>query len=183
MKKQAIGRRIWILALALILAFQVAGVASAASVSWTSGSTYNTATVNKAGGPYYYLQSIPVTKTAHTVGKPTSITTSIARTVNATWSKGGFPTTYNSYLLQAMNKAGLYETASHTVPAGWSVSVPSGASTGNYAMAVGFNYYSASWSIVVQSISRSVDPTAAGPSGSIARALTRLNYIVTYDKI
>lgn len=182
MKKQTIGRHILILALVLVLAFEVSGVASAASVSCSSGSNYYTATVNKTEVYDVDFQKLTATQTAHTIGLSTKITTSIARSASSKWSGNPFPSTYSSYLLQAMHSAGLYESATYQVAAGSYVTVPASAATGNYVMAIGFTRSSGSWSVVVQSIAKSADPTATGPTGSIPYAPTRSNYFINYRK-
>lgn len=183
MKKQAIGRRIWTLALALILAFQVAGVASAASVSWTSGSNHYTATVNQNNGYTHNFQNISATKTAHTKGFATRIIATASHTVSSNWSGGAFPSEYSSYLTRAMHNEGLYESATYNVTAGSYVTVPPTAATGNYVISVGFERVAGIWSVVVQSTGRSASPNASGPTGSIPYALTRANYFVTYSKV
>lgn len=183
MKRKTNVRLIVILALILLLTSQAAGVVSAASVSWTSGSNHYTATVNRAGTSRDQSLSVPSTTTAHTYGIPTTITVSTARTLSAAWSGGGFPSAYVSYLTQAMHKASLYETAMYTVVAGTTATIPSGAATGNYTLAVKFNYYSAAWSVVIQSTARSADPEASNPSGQIARAYTRTGYALMLIKV
>ncbi len=183
MKKQKIGRRILILALVLVLAAQATGAVSAASVSWTSGSNYYTATVNQNNGYTYNYQNFTATKTAHTIGSATKITSTVSRTASSSWSGGAFPSEYSSYLTQAMHNEGLYETATYTVTAGSYVTVPATAASGNYVMTIGFLRVAGSWSVVVQSTARSVSPNASGPTGSIPYALTRTNYFVTYNKV
>lgn len=183
MKKQTIGRRILILALVMVFALPVSGAASAASVSWSSGSNYYTATVNQVGTYDVDYQKLTATQTAHTVGLSTKITTSSARSATSKWSGNPFPSTYSSYLLQAMHNAGLYESATYQVAAGTYVTVPASAATGNYVMAIGFSRASGSWSVVVQSIAKSADPTATGPTGSIPYAPTRSNYFINYKKV
>lgn len=183
MKKQKIGRRILILALVLVLAAQATGAVSAASVSWTSGSNYYTATVSRTILYVYDYQKFLATRTVHTYGTSTRITTTVARTATSNWSGSTFPSTYSSYLLQAMHNEGLYESASYQIAAGTYVTIPANVSSGNYVMAVGFGRSGADWSVVVQSTAKSPSPTATGPSGSITYALTRASYVVTYKAV
>lgn len=183
MKIKTHGRFIMVLALILVLTSQAAGVVSAASVSWTSGSNHYTATVNRTGNSLDQSLSVPSTTTAHTYGIPTTIRVSTARTLSAAWSGAAFPSAYVSYLTQAMHQASLYETAMYTVAAGTTATIPSGAATGTYTLAVKFNYYSAAWSVVIQSTARSANPAANNPSGQIARAYTRTGFALMLIKV
>lgn len=182
-KKQTFGIRILFLVLVMVLALQVSGVVSAASVSWSSGSNYYTATVNQTEIYDTDYQKLTATQTAHTVGLSTKIITSTARSATSKWSGNPFPSAYSSYLLQAMHNAGLYETATYQVAAGTYVTVPASAATGNYVMAIGFSRASGSWSVVVQSVAKSADPAATAPTGSIPYAPTRSHYFINYRKV
>lgn len=131
-------RKILALALVFLLAFQLAGAASAATdntLSWTSGGITYSAILTSSNDSNSYTDTAFVK--FHNQGTATRITATTANTYykSANTSLGYL---YSGHISTLMTQVGYTDRAFLEVQAGAYVTVPSTAVSGNYCMTVKF---------------------------------------------
>lgn len=133
-------RKLLALMLVFLLAAQLTGIASAATVTWKDsvGNTF-AATVTKGAGSTQKRATIDSTKTYHTYGKVETIqpgTWNVTATGDMTFPGSGV---YLSKLRAAASQEGLTNVRTGTVTRASAVNIPASSPSGYYCLGTHFN--------------------------------------------